>query len=75
MSTGVPIISAMGCGNRFDPTKLVVTDIYKTEMDPLAKVMRKELKKRGIKNLKVVYSTEEPIKPMDFDEDGQKNNG
>ena len=62
----------MGCGNRFDPTKLVVTDIYKTEMDPLAKVMRKELKKRGIKKLKVVYSTEEPIKPMDFDEDGQK---
>lgn len=68
----VPIISAMGCGNRFDPTKLVVTDIYKTEMDPLAKVMRKELKKRGIKKLKVVYSTEAPIKPMDFDEDGQK---
>ena len=65
---GVPIISAMGCGNRFDPTKLVVTDIYKTEMDPLAKVMRKELKKRGVKKLKVVYSTEEPLKTIDFDE-------
>ena len=58
----------MGCGNRFDPTKLVVTDIYKTEMDPLAKVMRKELKKRGVKKLKVVYSTEEPLKTIDFDE-------
>ena len=65
---GVPIISAMGCGNRFDPTKLIVTDIYKTEIDPLAKVMRKELKKRGVKKLKVVYSTEEPLKTVYFDE-------
>ena len=54
----------MGCGNRLDPGKLVCTDIYKTEMDPLAKVLRKELRSRGIKKLKVVYSKEMPIKPM-----------
>lgn len=58
----VPIISSMGTGNKLDPTKLEVTDIYKTEMCPLARVMRTELKKRGIKNLKVVYSKEQPIK-------------
>ena len=61
----IPIISAMGCGNRIDPTKLVVCDIYDTYNDPLAKVMRKELKARNIKKLKVVYSTELPIKPLD----------
>ena len=55
---GTPIISCMGTGNKLDPTKLVVTDIYKTAGCPLAKVMRKELKKRGVKRLKVVYSTE-----------------
>ena len=59
----IPIISSMGTGNKLDPTKFVVTDIYKTFMCPLAKVMRYELKKRGIKKLKVVYSTEKPIKP------------
>ncbi len=59
----VPIISSMGTGNKLDPTKFVVSDIYKTSMCPLAKVMRYELKKRGIKKLKVVYSTEKPIKP------------
>ncbi len=61
--SGTPIISAMGCGNRMDPSKLTCTDIFKTHTDPLAKVMRKELKSRGIKKLDVVYSTEEPIKP------------
>ncbi len=61
---GVPIISAMGCGNRVDPTKLVVTDIYQTKNDPLARVMRYECRKRKIKKLKVVYSTEMPIKPL-----------
>ena len=61
--SGTPIISAMGCGNRLDPSKLTCTDIFKTHTDPLAKVMRKELKSRGIKKLDVVYSTEEPIKP------------
>ena len=60
---GTPIISSMGTGNKLDPTKVQVTDIYKTEIDPLAKVMRRELKKRGLKRLKVVYSSEEPIKP------------
>ncbi|MGL5313445.1 MAG: tRNA threonylcarbamoyladenosine dehydratase [Peptostreptococcaceae bacterium] len=57
---GLKIISSMGMGNKIDPTKIVVTDIYKTSMCPLAKVMRKELKDRRIKKLKVVYSTEQP---------------
>ncbi|MBQ6622838.1 MAG: tRNA threonylcarbamoyladenosine dehydratase [Mogibacterium sp.] len=60
---GVPILSALGCGNRFDPTRLVVTDIYKTHTDPLAKVLRTELRKRGIPGLTVVYSEEPPILP------------
>ena len=60
----VPIISAMGCGNRLDPTKVTITDIYKTSGDPLAKIMRKELKDRRIKKLDVVYSTEKPLKPL-----------
>ncbi len=63
----VPIISAMGCGNKLDPSKLQITDVFKTEMDPLAKVMRYELRKRKIKKLKVVYSNEKPIKPMESD--------
>ena len=58
----VPIISSMGTGNKIDPTKFKVTDIYKTSVCPLAKIMRKELKKRNIKDLKVVYSEEEPKK-------------
>lgn len=58
----IPIISSMGTGNKLDPTRFEVTDIYKTSVCPLAKVMRKELKSRGIKKLKVVYSKEEPIK-------------
>ena len=61
----VPVISAMGAGNKLDPTKFEVTDLYRTRMDPLAKVMRRELKKRGITELKVVYSTEQPVKPPD----------
>lgn len=62
----IPIISCMGTGNKLDPTKFEVTDIYKTSVCPLAKVMRGELKKRNIEGLKVLYSKEEPIK--------QKNN-
>ncbi len=62
---GVPVISVMGCGNRIDPTKLTVTDIYKTSQDPLARVMRYELRKRRVKKLKVVYSTEPAIRPLD----------
>lgn len=58
----IPIISSMGTGNKMDATKFEVTDIYKTSVCPLAKVMRKELRARGIENLKVVYSKEEPIK-------------
>ena len=69
---GVPIISSMGAGNKLDPTQFRVADIYKTQMDPLAKVMRRELKKRGIKKLKVVYSEEKPIKPV---EDMETGNG
>ena len=70
----IPIMSAMGAGNKLDPTKFEVTDIYKTSMCPLAKVMRHELKKRGIKKLKVVYSKEQPIKPMDDDSNSCKSN-
>lgn len=61
---GVPIISAMGAGNKLDPTKFVVTDLYKTETCPLARVMRRELRARGVKRLKVVYSTETARKPL-----------
>ena len=59
----IPIISAMGSGNKLDPTAFVVTDISKTQGCPLARVMRKELRKRGIDHLKVVYSKEEPLTP------------
>ncbi|MCR4693919.1 MAG: tRNA threonylcarbamoyladenosine dehydratase [Pseudobutyrivibrio sp.] len=58
---GVPVISSMGAGNKIDPSQFRLADIYETKQDPLAKVMRKECKKRGIKSLKVVYSTEEAI--------------
>ena len=60
----IPVISAMGTGNKLDPTKLEITDISKTSGCPLARVMRKELRKRGINHLKVVYSTEEPLTPL-----------
>ena len=59
---GVPIISALGAGNKIDPTKLEISDIYKTSYDPLGKILRKELRARGIKDLKVVYSKETPTK-------------
>lgn len=61
----IPIISSMGAGNKLDASKFEVADIYKTSVCPLAKVMRRELKKRGVKKLKVVYSREEPIKPVE----------
>ena len=61
-NAGTPIISSMGAGNKLDPTMFEVSDIYKTSVCPLARVMRSELKKRGVKKLKVVYSKEEPIK-------------
>lgn len=59
---GVPIISCMGTGNKLDPTRLEIADIYQTSVCPLAKVMRRELRKRNIEKLKVLYSKEEPIK-------------
>lgn len=62
-SAGVPVISCMGAGNKLDPTRFTVTDIYRTSVCPLARVMRRELKKRGIDSCKVVYSTEEARKP------------
>lgn len=61
----VPVISAMGAGNKLDASRFMVEDIYKTHMDPLAKVMRRELKKRGVKKLKVVYSDEKPTRPIE----------
>lgn len=69
-AAGVPVISSMGAGNKLDPTAFEVTDIYKTSVCPLAKVLRRELKKRGVKKLKVVYSKEEPRKLHLYDEEG-----
>ena len=66
----VPVISSMGAGNKLDASAFLVDDIYKTSVCPLAKVMRKELKKRGVKDLKVVYSKEEPVAAKEYDEDG-----
>lgn len=69
-AAGTPIISSMGTGNKLDPTAFQIADIYKTSVCPLAKVMRHELKKRGVKKLKVVYSQELPVAPKtDTDED------
>lgn len=63
-SANVPVISAMGAGNKLDPTRFKVADIYETKIDRLAKVMRRELKKRGVSHLKVVYSDEKPLTPL-----------
>lgn len=68
----VPLISSMGTGNKMNPAMLEVSDIYKTSVCPLAKVMRRELKKRGIQHLKVVYSKEEPLKPQVSNEQTNK---
>ena len=65
----------MGTGNKLDPTALTVTDIYKTTMCPLARVMRRELKKRGISRLKVIYSTEEPKTPISLNDCCTEKNG
>lgn len=62
---GVPVISCMGCGNRMDPSRLHITDIYKTEKDPLSKVMRRELRKRGIRKCTVLFSTETALAPIE----------
>lgn len=71
----IPVISCMGTGNKLDPTKFEVTDIYKTSVCPLAKTMRKELKKRNIAHLKVVYSKEEPVKITQNNDETEKIKG
>lgn len=63
-AAGVPIISSMGTGNKLDPTKFQIADITKTSVCPLARIMRKECAKRGIKHLKVLFSTEDPLSPI-----------
>lgn len=73
-AAGVPIISSMGAGNKLDPTAFEVADIYKTSVCPLAKVMRRELKKRGVKKLKVVYSKEKPLTPIQDEDNGCAEN-
>lgn len=70
----IPIISCMGAGNKLDPTAFEVTDIYKTSVCPLAKVMRKELKARRVKKLKVVYSREQAKKPIEDNENSCRSN-
>ena len=69
VAANVPVISCMGTGNKLDPTALQVTDISKTTICPLARIMRKELRKRGINHLKVVYSTEEALTPVGAEEE------
>ena len=68
---GIPIISSMGTGNKLNPCLFEITDIYKTQVCPLAKVMRKELKQRSVKHLKVLYSKEEPLKSGIIGENGK----
>lgn len=67
----IPLISSMGTGNKLDPSQFEITDIYKTSVCPLAKVLRKELKERGVKKLKVIYSKEEARKPLPLEEEAQ----
>lgn len=75
-AAGTPMISSMGAGNKLDPTAFRIADIYQTKMDPLARVMRRELKKRGIEHLKVVYSEEPPISlPSERSERNQNEDG
>lgn len=68
-AAGVPVISSMGAGNKLNPALFEVSDIYKTSVCPLAKVMRRELKKRGVQNLKVVYSKEKAVEPKQVPEE------
>ncbi|MBO5222249.1 MAG: tRNA threonylcarbamoyladenosine dehydratase [Clostridia bacterium] len=72
-AANIPIISSMGTGNKLDPTKLAVTDLYKTQGCPLARILRRELKKRNIPHLKVVYSEEEPKKTVVDDPDSTRH--
>lgn len=70
---GIPVISSMGAGNKMDPTAFRVADLYETSVDPIAKVMRYELKRRGLSKLKVVFSTEPPMKPLVLEADCRSN--
>ena len=71
---GIPVISAMGAGNKLDPGRMQVADIYETKGCPLARVMRHELKKHGVKSLKVVYSDEKPVRPLiDIETEGRRD--
>ena len=74
-AVGTPIISAMGAGNKLDPTGFKVADIYKTNGCPLARVMRRECKARGVKSLKVVYSEEKPLQPQQIAEPAEEMHG
>ena len=67
---GVPLIAAMGAGNKLDPSKLQIADVYKTNICPLARAMRTTLRKKGVKRLTVAYSTEEPLRPAQAIDDG-----
>nr|MBR4279591.1 tRNA threonylcarbamoyladenosine dehydratase [Clostridia bacterium] len=70
---GVPLIAAMGAGNKLDPSKLLISDIYKTSVCPLARAMRTTLRKKGVKRLTVAYSTEEPVRPVGaIDNEGRR---
>ena len=68
-ASGVPLIAAMGAGNKLDPSKLLISDIYKTSVCPLARAMRNTLRKKGVKHLTVAWSTEEPVRPVTAIED------
>ena len=67
---GVPLIAAMGAGNKLDPSKLLISDIYKTSVCPLARAMRTTLRKKGVKHLTVAWSTEEPVRPLEAIDNG-----
>lgn len=71
-ASGTPIIAALGTGNKLDPTKLEIGDIYSTSVCPLARVMRRELRRRGVKRLKVLWSREEPLKPLPSEEETER---
>ncbi|MBR6668898.1 MAG: tRNA threonylcarbamoyladenosine dehydratase [Clostridia bacterium] len=71
-AAGIPLIAAMGAGNKLDPSKLLISDIYKTSVCPLARAMRSTLRKRGVKHLTVAWSTEEPLRPAEaIENEGQ----
>ena len=72
---GVPVISAMGTGNKLHPERLEVADLYETSECPLARIMRKEARKRGIEHLKVVYSKETPLTPMNAEPEDCETEG